>query len=204
MEAGWRPHGDETRSRPATGAGQQPGPRPARNRATTAAAAALLHDEGGNRTYELGGPAFDVSELARVISEVTGTKVTYHDLPPEHYAKQTAAAFLDAIGYDAYDVGPLSEGWRFEAGAIAYAYSTVRGGSWPVMACPTGATDDATRSAAEVLSGHVVFELECIDRIYRNLYVPKLQRELGVASFIRGTPARALALRRPRGGDPRS
>jgi predicted dinucleotide-binding enzyme len=39
-------------------------------------------------------------------------------------AKQTAAAFLDAIGYDAYDVGPLSEGWRFEAGAIAYAYST--------------------------------------------------------------------------------
>jgi len=33
-------------------------------------------------------------------------------------------AFLDAIGYDAYDVGPLSEGWRFQAGAIADAYST--------------------------------------------------------------------------------
>jgi 8-hydroxy-5-deazaflavin:NADPH oxidoreductase len=37
---------------------------------------------------------------------------------------ETVAAFLDTIGYDAYDVGPLSEGWRFEAGAIAYAYST--------------------------------------------------------------------------------
>ena len=37
------------------------------------------------------------------------------------------------------------------------------------------------RSAADVLSGHVVFELECIDRLYCNLYVPKLQRELGVA-----------------------
>lgn len=36
-------------------------------------------------------------------------------------AKQTATTFLDAIGYDAYDMGPLSEGWRFQAGAIAYA-----------------------------------------------------------------------------------
>jgi predicted dinucleotide-binding enzyme len=39
-------------------------------------------------------------------------------------AKQIAAAFLDAIGYDAYDLGPLSESWRFQAGAIAYPYSS--------------------------------------------------------------------------------
>jgi 8-hydroxy-5-deazaflavin:NADPH oxidoreductase len=39
-------------------------------------------------------------------------------------AKQTVTAFLDTIGYDTCDVGPLSEGWRFQAGAIAYAYST--------------------------------------------------------------------------------
>jgi 8-hydroxy-5-deazaflavin:NADPH oxidoreductase len=39
-------------------------------------------------------------------------------------AKQTVTAFLDAIGYDAYDVGPLCEGWRFQVGAIAYAYSS--------------------------------------------------------------------------------
>jgi NAD(P)H dehydrogenase (quinone) len=61
----------------------------------TAAAAALLHDEGGNRTYELGGPAFDVSELARVISEVTATKVTYHDLPAEQYADALQESGLD-------------------------------------------------------------------------------------------------------------
>ena len=61
----------------------------------TAAAAALLHDEGGNRTYELGGPAFDVSELALVISEVTGTKATYHDLPPEQYADALQKSGLD-------------------------------------------------------------------------------------------------------------
>jgi NAD(P)H dehydrogenase (quinone) len=39
-----------------------------------AAAAALLHDDVGNRAYELGGPAFDLPQLARVISEVTGTR----------------------------------------------------------------------------------------------------------------------------------
>jgi len=52
------------------------------------------------------------------------------------------------------------------------------------------------RSAAEVLTRHVVFELECIDRVYCNLYVPKLQRELGVASFIRehlGKPVASTA-----------
>ena len=57
------------------------------------------------------------------------------------------------------------------------------------------------RSAADVLSGHVVFELECIDRIYCNLYVPKLQRELGVAGFIRehlGKPVASTAVLAPR------
>jgi hypothetical protein len=53
------------------------------------------------------------------------------------------------------------------------------------------------RSAADVLARHVVFELECIDRVYCNLYVPKLQRELGVASFIRehlGKPVASTAV----------
>ena len=57
------------------------------------------------------------------------------------------------------------------------------------------------RSAAEVLARHVVFELECIDRVYCNLYVPKLQRELGVASFIRehlGKPVASTAVLAPR------
>jgi hypothetical protein len=57
------------------------------------------------------------------------------------------------------------------------------------------------RSAADVLARHVVFELECIDRIYCNLYIPKLQRELGVASFIRehlGKPVASTAVLAPR------
>lgn len=42
------------------------------------------------------------------------------------------------------------------------------------------------RSAAEVLEGHVVFELECIDRMYVNLYQPKLAYASGVVGFFRG------------------
>ena len=40
-------------------------------------------------------------------------------------------------------------------------------------------------TAAEVLRKHVTLELESIDRMYLNLYVPDLQRELGVVSFFR-------------------
>jgi hypothetical protein len=53
------------------------------------------------------------------------------------------------------------------------------------------------RSAADVLARHVVLELECIDRIYCNLYVPKLQRDLGVVGFIRehlGKPVASTAV----------
>ncbi|MFI1994445.1 NADPH-dependent F420 reductase [Actinoplanes sp. NPDC020271] len=35
-------------------------------------------------------------------------------------AKQTATDFLTAIGYDAVDIGPLSESWRVEPGQPAY------------------------------------------------------------------------------------
>jgi NAD(P)H dehydrogenase (quinone) len=60
-----------------------------------AAARALLADEGGNRTYELGGPAFDLPKFARVVTEVTGTKVSYRDLPAEEYASWLQGAGLD-------------------------------------------------------------------------------------------------------------
>ena len=40
------------------------------------------------------------------------------------------------------------------------------------------------RSVAEVLSGHVTLEVEAIDRMYLNVYIPGLQREQVVASFF--------------------
>ena len=41
------------------------------------------------------------------------------------------------------------------------------------------------RSVAEVLAEHVTLELEGIDRMYLNVYIPGLQREQGVACFFR-------------------
>ena len=42
------------------------------------------------------------------------------------------------------------------------------------------------RTVAEVLSDHVVFEIECIDRMYLNVYQPRLQYGGGVSAFFVG------------------
>ena len=60
-----------------------------------AAAAALVEDEPGNRIYELGGPSFDLAELARIITETTGTTVTYRDLPVAEYVSWLQRTGLD-------------------------------------------------------------------------------------------------------------
>jgi hypothetical protein len=49
----------------------------------------------------------------------------------------------------------------------------------------TGAEMSLPRSVAEVLADHVTLEVEGIDRMYLNVYVPALQRAGGVASFFR-------------------
>jgi len=48
-------------------------------------------------------------------------------------AKARVASFYDSIGYDAYDVGPLAEGWRFQRDTPAYAglYNGDTTGAWP-------------------------------------------------------------------------
>nr|MBA2322696.1 hypothetical protein [Pseudonocardiales bacterium] len=40
------------------------------------------------------------------------------------------------------------------------------------------------RTVADVLSDHVVFEIECIDRMYLNVYVPQLQYPAGLVGFV--------------------
>ena len=49
------------------------------------------------------------------------------------------------------------------------------------------------RSVADVVSRHVLFEIESIDRMYCNLYVPQLQRAEGIVGFIRGHLGRPIA-----------
>ena len=56
------------------------------------------------------------------------------------------------------------------------------------------------RTVAEVLREHVTLEVECIDRMYLNAYVPGLQYESGVAAFFRrhrGQPFASSALMEP-------
>jgi hypothetical protein len=56
------------------------------------------------------------------------------------------------------------------------------------------------RSVAEILREHVTLELECIDRMYLNVYVPGLQSENGVAAFFkfhRGHPIASSVLMDP-------
>jgi len=58
-----------------------------------AAAAALLL-ERPNAIYELGGAAFSLKELAEAVSEVTGTEVSYTDVPAEELIKTLVGAGL--------------------------------------------------------------------------------------------------------------
>ena len=59
---------------------------------------------------------------------------------------------------------------------------------------------NVARSVAEVLDEHTTLELECIDRLYLNVYVPLLQSPAGVAYFfrhVRGHPVPSSALMAP-------
>ena len=40
------------------------------------------------------------------------------------------------------------------------------------------------RSVADVVAEHVVFEVECIDRMYLNVYVPRLQYAAGIVGYV--------------------
>ena len=59
---------------------------------------------------------------------------------------------------------------------------------------------NVARNAAEVLAEHTTLELECIDRMYLNVYVPVLQTGAGAAHFlrqVRGNPVPSSALMAP-------
>lgn len=45
-------------------------------------------------------------------------------------AKQTVTGLLDELGYDAFDVGALSEGWRYQRDTAAYAGLYANGDDW--------------------------------------------------------------------------
>ncbi len=56
---------------------------------------------------------------------------------------------------------------------------------WSINAQPVLAVK-VTQSLAKLQQEHVNMELECIDRMYLNGYVPKLTTANGIAAFCRG------------------
>ena len=40
------------------------------------------------------------------------------------------------------------------------------------------------RSVSDVLTEHVRFEIDCIDRMYLNVYVPQLQYAAGLVGYV--------------------
>ncbi len=59
---------------------------------------------------------------------------------------------------------------------------------------------NVARNAGEVLAEHTTLELECVDRMYVNVYVPVLQTGAGAAHFfkkVRGNPVPSSALMEP-------
>ena len=60
----------------------------------------------------------------------------------------------------------------------------------------------AALAYADVLSEHVSFEVECVDRMYLNVYVPQLQYATGLVSYIHrqlGMPVASTAALAPVG-----
>ena len=58
--------------------------------------------------------------------------------------------------------------------------------NWSMRGKPTEKMKPETaRSVAKVLGEHVVLELEAVDRMYLNVYIPRLQTVEGVLGFIR-------------------
>jgi len=63
-------------------------------------------------------------------------------------AKATVSSFLDAIGYDTVDVGPLAESWRSEPGAPVYGVIYMPPGETNFAAADPVPADAATVKAA--------------------------------------------------------
>ena len=63
-------------------------------------------------------------------------------------AKATVAAFLDSIGYDAVDAGPLAESWRQDSGSPAY------GAPYGLFSDPAGTPVGAATIRAALAAAH--------------------------------------------------
>jgi 8-hydroxy-5-deazaflavin:NADPH oxidoreductase len=64
-------------------------------------------------------------------------------------AKATVAAFIEAIGFDTVDAGPLAESWRYQPDAPAYCAVYQQPGDWQTGVPADAATVRAALAAAQ-------------------------------------------------------
>jgi hypothetical protein len=60
----------------------------------------------------------------------------------------------------------------------------LRGGRWPEGRARPEPVMTLPRTVADVLAEHVVFEVESIDRMYLDVYVPGLQYAAGLVAYV--------------------
>ena len=90
-------------------------------------------DSGQTTTSELLARNLPTARITKAFNAIPMTQLESDGLPAgaenrralplagdDEEGKAIAAALYDAFGFDALDVGPLSEGWRFERGTPAY------------------------------------------------------------------------------------
>src|SRR5439155_5615694 len=65
---------------------------------------------------------------------------------------------------------------------------TLLGGNSP--GCPTG--EGPMPNVAEIIREHVTLDVKCVDRLYLNGYVPRLQSEGEVVAFLRQAGGRVV------------
>lgn len=66
-------------------------------------------------------------------------------------AKEQVTAFIDSIGYDVVDAGPLAEGWRYQRDTAAYGMVYVAPGTtypdWTAQPAPSAVVEEALAAA---------------------------------------------------------
>jgi len=90
-------------------------------------------DNGSITSAELEQQFLGTAKVVKVFNNITFTHLASLPRPAgaadrsslaiagdDAAAKQATTEFLDAIGYDTLDAGPLAEGWRFQPGQPAY------------------------------------------------------------------------------------
>jgi predicted dinucleotide-binding enzyme len=109
-------------------------------------------DNGSSTSSELLQAHLPESRVVKAFNNINFRHLGSLQRPPGHAersalpiagddtaAKQAVAEFLDSVGYDAHDVGPLSQSWRFQPDTPAYGIPYAAGTDFSTPGRPASA-----------------------------------------------------------------